>query len=192
MSPSGRSPSATAVTASKHARTRRTLTAVKNLRPTRRRLGAEDDVELAQQRPVFDVAGGFERHDHARPRRGIADGAQEKIAVVARLTGDIHLGRQPGCCGRPDDEVDMRRASGIGHRADGAEAIGAVGCGYRAAVALKILILTARTVGHVVLDAEPVALPDLELGALHRPAVDVEHPSDHMQAVAGGLPPPAA
>jgi hypothetical protein len=74
----------------------------------------------------------------------------------------------------------------IGHRLDGAEAVGALVVGRGGAEALEIGVRRPAPVARVVIDAERVTLPDLDPGAAHRAAVGVEHAAAEVQHGAGG------
>ena len=74
----------------------------------------------------------------------------------------------------------MRGAAGIGHRADGAEAVSAVVARVHVAVALEAGIEAAAVAG-MMIGAEGVALPDFHTGVFDRPATRVENASDHFE-----------
>ena len=83
---------------------------------------------------------------------------------------------------RRDPHMDVRRASRIGDRLDGAEVEAAVGPGQRAAVALEVgIALGLGTAGRVVVDGVGIALPDLDLGLRERAAAAVEHAAGQVQ-----------
>jgi hypothetical protein len=71
----------------------------------------------------------------------IADLAKHGISIVQGLAGDIHLRHQLRQSSRCDGEVDMRRPAGIGHRADGPEAVAAFRIGRGAPIALEALVV---------------------------------------------------
>ena len=110
----------------------------------------------------------------------------EAVLRVLRMAGEVHL-RGQALEPRPADrEVDVRRAAGIGDRLDGAEAIAAVRRGGGRAEALEVRIGGAARVARVMIDAERVALPDLDPGARHRAAIGVEQPPGEVQDGAAG------
>ena len=80
----------------------------------------------------------------------------------------------------------MRRAARIGHGLEGAEAIAAALGAGGGAKALEVGIGGPARVARVVVDAERVALPDLDPRARHRPARRIEQPACEMQHSAGG------
>jgi hypothetical protein len=85
------------------------------------------------------------------------------------------------CVTSEDAEMDVRGAPGIRHRLDRAEAPGAVIGDHGAAEALEVRICGAARVARMVVDAERVALPDLEACPAHRAPVRIEHAPAQVQ-----------
>ena len=87
----------------------------------------EHDIESAFECSRFQGIGRLEAHDHALARGLVADAVEEAVGGVLALACDVHLGGEPPGSGRVHLEMDVRRAAGIGYRADSAEAVAAVG-----------------------------------------------------------------
>src|SRR5262249_4464469 len=138
-------------------------------------LGVEHDVKGALEGTLLDLAGSAEGDDDALALSPVANGAEHRVAGVARLACEVHLRGQPGKAGGADLEVDMRGASGIGHGANGAEPIASRCVGRAAAVALKggVAALAAPG-GGMIVDAMGVALPDFHQCPRYRLAAPVE------------------
>ena len=78
--------------------------------------------------------------------------------------------------------MDVRRAAGIGDRLQRPEPVPAVGPGQHPSVALEGLVATLATgLAGMIVETLRVALPDLDQGAVERPAAEVEHPTLEMQ-----------
>ena len=132
-------------------------------------LGADHQVALGQ--PVHRVA----RARAGQAQLGVApivlaEASVEKVAGVAGIAGDEQL-RGHFAEGRMAQlDVDVRRAAGVGHRPDGAEAVAAAASLRVAAEALEAGVDALAGAARMAVAAVDVALPDLDLGAVDRAA----------------------
>ena len=119
-------------------------------RVRRRRATASDSVRRRRY-PSSWRARRLRRPAPARSRisirsrcRGSRMLAEDAVALVAGLAGDVELAGQQAARRRRDLEMDVRRAAGIGDGLQRAEAVAAVGLRQQAAVALERRSRAAR------------------------------------------------
>src|SRR5206468_3347904 len=115
-------------------------------RPTRQgcplpcRREAEDDVEVRRHLADPRLLDGGEGDEDRLARLGVADAAEDAVALVAGLALDVALRRQQLLAAALDLEVDVRRPPGVGDRLDRAEVVLALGPRQEAAEPLEVLV----------------------------------------------------
>src|SRR5581483_182245 len=148
----------------------------------------EHDVERAGESARLHLVGVLQAHDDAFARLAVSDGIEHGVAGIARFAGDVELRGETPDARRVHLEVDVRRASGMGDRADGAEGVAAAGVDTGAAIALESRIASPATgVAGVIVDAVGVALPDLDHGTGHRLPATVQDAAGDVRDAADGL-----
>src|SRR5262245_31422368 len=144
--------------------------------PLRFRSEAEHDVEARRQ---FTDARFFDRReidDDGFADFGIANALEDRVALVARVPLDVALGGELLQPFHFNGEMNMRRATGIGNRFDGAEQVFAIRPGHETSETLEVHVafILVDSSGMKV-SAVVVALPDFYESAADRLAATVEN-----------------
>src|SRR5579872_3994963 len=159
-------------------------------RASRCRSISENDVEtgleLADTRLLHRGEGDDDRGSLPR----IADAHKNAVPRVPRLAADVALGGEPVPPLHLDGEVDMRRASRVGDRFDGAEVVLAGRTREKAPEPLEVGIARAAVcaVGAAAVDVRPFAihLPDLHDRVPDRMPARVENAAAEVRDLAHG------
>src|SRR5262249_39086033 len=131
---------------------------------------ASRDDEVEASREILAVA----RHAHGELA------AEESVAPLHRLVGEIKLRGEDARAGRLHLDVEVARAADVERRHDGAEAVAPLGIGEN---------VTAQAKSGVVVIAAVVGLPQVDQHMAERLAAAVEHLAgdDDRSALDAGL-----
>ncbi len=114
--------------------------------------------------------------------------AEQRIARVLLETRPIILRGQLDLLTHDDLQVDMRSATGIGHRYDGPKREAAKRIGCRVTESLEGCVARGETpVSRMIVDSLGVALPDLDPDCRHYVPADADYGPAELQDVTCGL-----
>jgi hypothetical protein len=143
-------------------------------------LRGESHYEVEPGREFADLGSikGLEGHGDEFLQLGVptAESLVEKVVGVLFFTLDVELSGKEALVPVGDCNMDVRGASGIGRRFDGAEVIVTLGICKKATIALEVLVPLVLSVGlGMEVDTLVVDLPDLDDGIADRLTLGVQH-----------------
>src|SRR5262249_39070587 len=125
--------------------------------------GSKDDLEVSRELADPRLGNRLEVDQQQLAVDRVADAGEHAVSPALRVAVDEDLCGEQLAAPLLDFHVDVRRATGVGYRLDGAEVILALGAGGTAAEALKVRVpRPAAAVRRVEVDAAAVNLPDLD------------------------------
>jgi hypothetical protein len=152
----------------------------------RKRILAQDDVELSPELSGRRFLGGFEVNDQSLAGRAVCNVIEEPIPAVLRRPLHVDLGYQPRAVRDLHGDMHMRSTSGVGYRLDSSESVPTVACGLESTVPLEVGISWhTPVIAAMDVTAVGIALPDLHKRTLHGSPVEVQHTAPQIRYLAG-------